>query len=205
MNAARLPALASPDGVPRRVLRGRIEIEVGPGRGGFLLERLVAQPDVAMLGLEIRRKWARIVDDRLRRAGRVEVGDGPQGRTRAEEVAALRERLWMGADVPEVLQPGPAACQERMLDPEGDLSRDGQAVPKEEIVVLMDASGEGVLDRDDAVRGATPLNGGEDIVEGFARKRCGLRAKEGARSDFAVGSGNSLEGDRSHRSGHVSG
>ncbi|HEX3774942.1 MAG TPA: tRNA (guanine-N7)-methyltransferase [Polyangiaceae bacterium] len=46
-----------------------IEIEVGPGRGGFMFERLAADPSVRMLGLEIRRKWATIVDDRLRERG----------------------------------------------------------------------------------------------------------------------------------------
>ena len=43
-----------------------IEIEIGPGRGGFVFERLAADPEVFMLGLEIRRKWATIVDNRVR-------------------------------------------------------------------------------------------------------------------------------------------
>lgn len=46
-----------------------LEIEVGPGRGSFLLERCAAEPQVRMLGIEVRRKWARIVDDRLERRG----------------------------------------------------------------------------------------------------------------------------------------
>jgi tRNA (guanine-N7-)-methyltransferase len=46
-----------------------IEIEIGPGRGGFVFERLAADPDVFMLGLEIRRKWATIVDNRVRERG----------------------------------------------------------------------------------------------------------------------------------------
>ncbi len=42
-----------------------VELEIGPGRGWFLVERLNAFPDVRMVGLEIRRKWATIVDERL--------------------------------------------------------------------------------------------------------------------------------------------
>lgn len=57
---------------PRQLFPARsapIELEIGPGRGGFLFERLVANPDAAILGLEIRRKWATIVDQRLAKAG----------------------------------------------------------------------------------------------------------------------------------------
>ena len=43
-----------------------IELEIGPGRGTFILGRLAAAPDVRMLGFEIRRKWASIVDGRIR-------------------------------------------------------------------------------------------------------------------------------------------
>jgi tRNA (guanine-N7-)-methyltransferase len=48
---------------------GPVEIEIGPGRGGFLFERAEARPDVRLLGLEIRLKWAGIVDERLRKRG----------------------------------------------------------------------------------------------------------------------------------------
>lgn len=58
-----LASLFSP--VPER-LDGPVELEIGPGRGWFLVERLGVAPDVHMIGLEIRRKWATIVDDRLR-------------------------------------------------------------------------------------------------------------------------------------------
>lgn len=52
------------------VLPGRpIELEIGPGRGGFLFERLAAAPELCMLGFEIRRKWATIVDNKLKAAG----------------------------------------------------------------------------------------------------------------------------------------
>jgi len=56
----------------RRLLSARpeqIEIEIGPGRGGFLFERLATRPDIGMIGLEIKRKWAKVVDDRLGRLG----------------------------------------------------------------------------------------------------------------------------------------
>lgn len=46
-----------------------IELEIGPGRGWFLIERLAAEPGARMIGLEIRRKWATIVDRRLRDRG----------------------------------------------------------------------------------------------------------------------------------------
>jgi len=45
------------------------ELEIGPGRGGFVFERLVAAPGVALVGLEVRRKWAAIVDARLAKQG----------------------------------------------------------------------------------------------------------------------------------------
>jgi tRNA (guanine-N7-)-methyltransferase len=48
---------------------GRLELEIGPGRGWFILERLEVDPDVQLLGLEIRRKWATIVDERLAKRG----------------------------------------------------------------------------------------------------------------------------------------
>ncbi len=45
------------------------EVEIGPGRGGFLLERAEAAKEAALIGLEIRRKWATLVDRRLEKAG----------------------------------------------------------------------------------------------------------------------------------------
>ena len=54
----------------REVVQGAwLEVEVGPGRGRFLLERAVAAPEAAVVGLEIRRKWATIVDERLGKRG----------------------------------------------------------------------------------------------------------------------------------------
>lgn len=48
---------------------GPLELEIGPGRGMFLLERALAAPEARLLGLEIKRKWSTIVDRRLEAAG----------------------------------------------------------------------------------------------------------------------------------------
>lgn len=45
------------------------ELEIGPGRGGFLFERAAVAPDVALVGLEVRLKWAAVVDARLAARG----------------------------------------------------------------------------------------------------------------------------------------
>ncbi len=63
-----------PDGAidPRSLLAAapqRVELEIGPGRGWFLIERLESDPEVGLIGLEIRRKWATIVDQRLAKRG----------------------------------------------------------------------------------------------------------------------------------------
>jgi tRNA (guanine-N7-)-methyltransferase len=70
---------------------GPVEIEIGPGRGGFLVERLEALPQVRMIGLEIRLKWATIVDRRLG-----ERGFGTRGRVFAEDARFALRRLRAG-------------------------------------------------------------------------------------------------------------
>ena len=65
-----------------------IELEIGPGRGGFLFERLAAFPSVRMVGLEVRLKWAKIVDGKLR-----ERGFGDRGRVFAEDAVAAVQRF----------------------------------------------------------------------------------------------------------------
>ncbi len=73
----------------RTLVRGEwIEIEIGPGRGWFLVERADAEPRAALLGLEIRRKWAAIVDARL--ASR---GLSPRARVFAEDARYGLPRL----------------------------------------------------------------------------------------------------------------
>src|SRR3954468_15198529 len=88
-DAPRLPEGESVD--PRLLVNAGespIEIEIGPGRGGFVFERLAADPAVRMLGLEIRRKWATIVDNRLR-----ERGLGERARVLAEDAKAVFPRF----------------------------------------------------------------------------------------------------------------
>ena len=67
---------------------GPLELEIGPGRGWYMVERLEAAPDVRMVGLEIKRKWATIVDERLRRRG---LND--RGRVFAEDARLALPRL----------------------------------------------------------------------------------------------------------------
>jgi tRNA (guanine-N7-)-methyltransferase len=70
------------------------EIELGPGRGWFLVERAEAEPRAALVGLEIRRKWAAIVDARL--AAR---GYGARARVFAEDARFALPRLGPDASV----------------------------------------------------------------------------------------------------------
>jgi tRNA (guanine-N7-)-methyltransferase len=46
-----------------------LELEVGPGRGGFVFERIETAKDIGFMGLEVRRKWATIVDARIAKLG----------------------------------------------------------------------------------------------------------------------------------------
>jgi tRNA (guanine-N7-)-methyltransferase len=79
-------ALRLPEGAVdvRKVLEApvsRIEIEIGPGRGGFFLGRLEARGDVGLIGFEIKRKWTVIVNERLARSGLAD-----RGRIFAEDI-----------------------------------------------------------------------------------------------------------------------
>jgi tRNA (guanine-N7-)-methyltransferase len=49
-----------------------VELEIGPGRGGFVFERLASDPEICIIGLEVRLKWATIVDRRLAEQGLAE-------------------------------------------------------------------------------------------------------------------------------------
>jgi tRNA (guanine-N7-)-methyltransferase len=80
-DAPRLPEGDALD--PASLLTGsasRRELEIGTGRGGFLLERLGSDGSLAMIGLEIRYKWATILDARLKT-----LGFGGRGRVFAED------------------------------------------------------------------------------------------------------------------------
>jgi len=65
-----------------------VEVEIGPGRGWFLVERAAAEPHAALVGLEIRRKWAAIVDARLAKRGLA-----PRARVFAEDARHALPRL----------------------------------------------------------------------------------------------------------------
>ena len=87
--APRLPEAAHID--VRHVLEvptERLEIEVGPGRGGFMMDRLAAREDVGLIGLEVKRKWVTIVNERLVRAAL-----GRRGQVFAEDARLALPRL----------------------------------------------------------------------------------------------------------------
>jgi tRNA (guanine-N7-)-methyltransferase len=65
-----------------------VEVELGPGRGWFLVERAEVEPRAALIGLEIRRKWASIVDGRLSAKG-----FGVRARVFAEDARIALPRL----------------------------------------------------------------------------------------------------------------
>ncbi|HVR03892.1 MAG TPA: tRNA (guanine-N7)-methyltransferase [Polyangia bacterium] len=89
----RLPAAERVD--VRSLVAGEwIEIEIGPGRGWFLVERADAEPHAALIGLEIRRKWASIVDARLAQRGL-----GARCRVFAEDARHALARLVPDASV----------------------------------------------------------------------------------------------------------
>lgn len=85
LGAARI--LGLPADEPRR-----LELEIGPGRGGFIVERLAADPDVCIIGLEIRLKWASLVDARVR-----SLDFGGRGRVFAEDIRLALPRFLAGS------------------------------------------------------------------------------------------------------------
>jgi len=95
-HAAQLPPgtdpVAFPEIFPGR--EGPWEIEIGPGRGGFMFERCAAAPEVTLLGLEIRFKWANIVDEKLKKGGL-----SAQARVLAADAKIALERLRPDASV----------------------------------------------------------------------------------------------------------
>jgi tRNA (guanine-N7-)-methyltransferase len=73
-----------------------VEIEIGFGKGGFLLERIKAVPDSYLLGIEIRNKWVKIVSERCEREGLVNI------RVIAGNCLELVPRIKPGASVRRV-------------------------------------------------------------------------------------------------------
>jgi tRNA (guanine-N7-)-methyltransferase len=86
-DAPRLPE-SGPVSLADLVAGTTYELEIGPGRGGFIQERATLRPDVAIVGLEVRRKWAAIVDGRLRAHGL-----GSRARVLAEDAKDALTRL----------------------------------------------------------------------------------------------------------------
>lgn len=69
-HAPRLPEGETVDLRALHALGEWIELEIGPGpKAGFLLERAAAAPEAALVGLEIRKKWATVGDEKLAKAG----------------------------------------------------------------------------------------------------------------------------------------
>ncbi len=88
-DAARLPEGSTVD--PRLFVGAGptpVELEIGPGRGGFLFERLAAFPQIRIVGLEVRLKWAKIVDSKLQ-----EGGYGDRARVFADDAVAAVARF----------------------------------------------------------------------------------------------------------------
>ncbi len=93
---AHAPRLPEGDHVDLRSLDSReavstreIELEIGPGpKAGFLLERAVSAPDALLIGLEIRRKWATVGDEKLKKAGH-----GARARVFCEDARLALPRL----------------------------------------------------------------------------------------------------------------
>jgi len=91
-DAPRLPPEGHLD--PREFLNasGPVEMEIGPGRGGFILERLASDPRVHIFGLEIRRKWATLVQRKIE-----EQGFAKRGALYAEDAKLILPRLAPGS------------------------------------------------------------------------------------------------------------
>jgi tRNA (guanine-N7-)-methyltransferase len=86
-DAPRLPTGPAVDA--RSLVAGEwLELEVGPGRGGFVFERLEVEPRCGVVGLEVRRKWASIVDLRIAKRGM-----NARGRVFAEDAKEAMVRL----------------------------------------------------------------------------------------------------------------
>ena len=65
-----------------------VELEIGPGRGWFTIERLAVDESIRVVGIEVRRKWATIVDDRLKKRQLAH-----RGRVFAEDIKQVLPRF----------------------------------------------------------------------------------------------------------------
>ena len=133
INAPKLPEGERVD--VRTLVKGEwLELEIGPGRGGFLFERARAVPSAGLVGLEVRRKWASIVDARLAKQG-----FGERARVFAEDAKDALPRLspdgvvrhiflhfpdpWWKKKHQKRLVMGPSFLEQtaRLLEPGGEL------------------------------------------------------------------------------------
>lgn len=93
--APRLPSgsgLTAVDILGQAAQGRELELEIGPGRGGFIVERLAVAPDVCIVGLEIRLKWASLLDERVR-----ELGSAGRARVFAEDIRVALPRFSEGS------------------------------------------------------------------------------------------------------------
>ena len=86
--APRLPEGELDPGALVGAPRAAVELEVGPGRGVFILERLAHVPEARVIGLEIKRKWSTIVDERIQQRGLA-----PRGRVFCEDARLALPRF----------------------------------------------------------------------------------------------------------------
>lgn len=88
-DAPRLPLGTDPVD-PREILNTShpVELEIGCGKGSFILERLESASDVHIFGMEIKRKLATIVDRKI-----AERGMNQRGRVFAEDVRLALPRF----------------------------------------------------------------------------------------------------------------
>lgn len=95
--APRLPE-GDPLDVRALVAGAWVELEIGPGpKAGFLVERAAAAPDAALVGLEIRLKWAAVGDARL-----AKYGHASRARVFAEDAKLALPRLGPDGSVARV-------------------------------------------------------------------------------------------------------
>lgn len=80
-----------PEGLGAPDVDAPVELEIGPGRGWFTVERLEVDPLIRVVGLEIKRKWATVVDERLEKRNL-----GHRGRVFAEDVKLVLPRFASG-------------------------------------------------------------------------------------------------------------
>ena len=83
-----------------------------------------------------------------------------------------------------------------VLDPQIQLADDPQPMLEQQIVVLMNAAGLRVLNRDDARLRLIAFDPLENQIEGFAGQQLDRLAEEPACCNFAIGSSFTLKGDR---------